>query len=58
MSEEGIQRYKNFVEKVKNIKEHNADTTKSWKLALNHFSDLTKEEFREKIFNERYGEVE
>lgn len=27
------------------MKIHNADSTKTWKMGINQFSDLTKEEF-------------
>lgn len=35
-----------FNRKLKQIHAHNKDTTKTWKLAVNRFSDLTHEEFK------------
>lgn len=34
--------YENYVEEMR---KHNADPSKSWKMGINQFSDLTKEEF-------------
>jgi len=37
---------KTFKKALKEVQRHNADSSKSWKIGLNQFSDLTKEEFR------------
>jgi len=47
-SEESLQRYKTFKQKLAKIKEHNEDIKNSWKMGLNQFSDLTEVEFRTK----------
>jgi KDEL-tailed cysteine endopeptidase len=47
-SEEGVRRYKIFKSTVKYIDETN-NKNLSYKLGINQFSDLTNEEFREKI---------
>ena len=31
------------------IKKHNADTTRTWKMGMNHFGDLTHQEFSQKV---------
>jgi C1A family cysteine protease len=47
-STEAVTRFRNFKESVKRVISHNADTTKSWKIGLNQFSDLTVSEFQSK----------
>jgi len=48
-SDEFLQRYTNFKANFDFIESHNADTTQTFKVALNQFADLTSDEFA-KIF--------
>ena len=47
-SEEGLKRYQNFKKNHELVKKHNSDGSKSYRLGLNHFSDMAINEFRDK----------
>jgi cathepsin L len=44
--EEITLRKANFDRNMKAIREHNADSSKTWKKGVNHFTDKTDEEFK------------
>jgi len=48
-TEEGIQRYKNFKDSLKYIKEQNALPDRTYTLGITQFNDLTHEEFKSQI---------
>jgi C1A family cysteine protease len=56
-SEEGINRYKIFKQNLKYIEETNSKDL-SYKLGINKFSDITNEEFRQKIESQYIPEVD
>jgi len=45
--EEQLHRFQIFVNNLERIGKHNSNTTKTFKMKLNHFGDLTSEEFTE-----------
>lgn len=41
--EEEAFRFKVFKDNLEMIEKHNADSTRTWKMGMNHFGDLTHE---------------
>jgi len=55
-SDEAKLRFKIFKENFTKIKEHNAQTNQSFKVGLNQFSDMTNNEFKEKVTRYRHNQ--
>jgi len=55
-SDEAKLRFKTFKENLAKIKEHNAEANQSFKVGLNQFSDMTNNEFKEKIARYRHNQ--
>ena len=47
--EEEAYRFKVFKDNLEMIKKHNVDATKTYKMGMNHFGDLTEDEFSQKV---------
>lgn len=50
-AEESAKRFHIFVNNTLLIQQHNADMSRSWKMGVNQFADLTSQEFRDVMFN-------
>ncbi len=48
-SDEFLQRYQQWRDNLEYIERHNADETKTYKLAMNHFGDMSPEEFAQRF---------
>ncbi len=51
-SEEFLQRYQQWRNNLDIVERHNADNSKTYKLAMNEFSDMTTEEFAKRYLGE------
>jgi C1A family cysteine protease len=52
-----VYRSKIYAEFLKTMEKHNADSTQTWQMGVNQFSDLTKEEFVQTYLGEMNSEV-
>ncbi len=50
-----LNRYTVFVENVLEWILHNSDTTKTWKMGMTSFADMTEDEFVDFIQNDKMG---
>ena len=52
--EEFVKRWKIFINNIKTIRHHNSQN-KTWKMSVNEFTDLTWEEFRQRLYPRNFN---